>query len=224
LPFVIAHRGASAEETENSLAAFRRAVRDRADGIELDVHATADGELIVLHDPTLADRPLSAMTLREIRRHPLENGEVPPTLPEALAAIGPDTTVFVEVKGLAPAFDRRLIETLAGAPDPGRCHIHSFDHRIIRRLQHTGAPKSVLGVLSASYPIDPVRQMEEAAALELWQEQSLVDADLVKVVHRSGGKVYAWTVDEPLRIKELAGIGVDGICTNSPATTRRLLS
>src|SRR5581483_9693231 len=109
--------------------------------------ASADGELIVLHDPTLAGRPLSAMTLPEIRRHPLDNGEAPPTLPEALAAIGPDTTVFVEVKGLAPAFDRQLIATLAAAPDPGRCHIHSFDHRIIRRLQDTGAPRAVLGVL-----------------------------------------------------------------------------
>jgi len=221
---VIAHRGASAEETENSLAAFRRAVRDRADGIELDTHSTLDGELVVLHDAELDGHPLSGMSLSEVRRHTLPNGESPPTLSEALEAIGPATTVFVEVKGLAPAFDRRLIQTLAGGPAPERYHIHSFDHRIIRRLERTGAPKSVLGVLSASYPINPVKQMEDTGAGELWQEQSLIDADLVKAVHRSGGKVYAWTVDEPARIKELAAMGTDGICTNSPSTARRVMT
>jgi len=223
LTLVIAHRGASAEETENSLAAFRRAVREGADGIELDIHATADGELIVFHDPVLAGRPVSAMPLADIRRHPLENGEAPPTLTEALSTIGPETTVFVEVKGLAPRFDGRLLDALAHAPAPERCHVHAFDHRIIQRLQRAGFSRGQLGALSASYPVNPVRQLDDAGAEELWQEQSLIDADLVNAVHRPGGKVYAWTVDEPARITELAGMGVDGICTNHPRAARTLL-
>ena len=92
---------------ENSLAAFRRAVRDGADGVELDVHATADGELVVRHDGMLAGQPISRLGLREVRMHTLENGETIPTLAETLQAIGAATTTFIEVKTLAAPQDHR---------------------------------------------------------------------------------------------------------------------
>ena len=208
---------------ENSLAAFRRAVRDGADAIELDVHGTADGELIVRHDGMLAGQSIAKLSLRDVRMHTLENGEAIPTLAEALAAIGPDKTVFIEVKTLAPDLDRRLFEVVDGSPSPRQCHFHSFDHRIVRRL-HAARPELECGVLCSSYPVRPLAQLQDAGARELWEEASLIDRDLTAAVHQWGGRVYAWTVDDVARMQALADLGVDGICTNRPALARSALT
>lgn len=222
MPLVIAHRGASAEEVENSPAAFRRAVAEGADGVELDVHATADGGLVVRHDEMLAGSHIPHMSLSEVRLHTLANGEPVPTLEEALVAIGASVTPFVEVKSLAPAHDDRLFATLDAGPAPARCHVHSFDHRIVRRLR-AKRPGVTYGVLSTSYLVRPVAQLDDASATELWQEQSLIDRELVEAVHRASAKVYAWTVDDTARMKTLVELGVDGICTNRPALARAVL-
>jgi glycerophosphoryl diester phosphodiesterase len=221
LPLVIAHRGASAEEVENSLAAFRRAVLEGADGVELDVHATADGELIVLHDDHLGGQPVITMQLRDVRSHMLANGEAIPTLSEALGTIG-TASAFVEVKALAPRHDDRLLDILAASPAPASCHVHSFDHRIVRRLG-SRRPQLTLGVLSTSYPVKPLSQLADAGASELWQEHSLIDRELVETVHAAGHRIYAWTVDQPARLRALAALGIDGLCTNLPAAARSVL-
>jgi glycerophosphoryl diester phosphodiesterase len=219
---IIAHRGASAAEPENSLAAFRRAVAMGADGIELDVHLTADGALLVLHDDVIGGRPVAGISLRDARVGRLPNGECIPTLPEALQAIGPDTDVYVEVKALSPAGDAALLDTLAAAPAPGRCHVHSFDHRIVRRLRER-EPRLVTGVLSTSYPVDPLTPLVNAGAAELWQHDSMVDRDLVQAVHGAGARLLVWTVDDAARLRWLRDQGVDGVCTNRPDAAREAL-
>ena len=218
-PLAIAHRGASAREVENSLAAFRAADAMGADAVELDVHATADGALVVHHDEMVGRHHVAHCALREVREHPLKNGEAVPLLEEALAVITPRMIAFVEVKSLAPAWDERLFAAIDGCAAPGRVHLHSSDHRIIRRL---GAlrPQISRGVLSASYPVHPARMMEDADAQALWQEASLIDAALVANVHAARGAVYAWTADDPNRMRHLLSLGVDGLCTNHPDRAR----
>lgn len=223
MTLVIAHRGASAYEVENSLTAFHRAVALGADGIELDVHGTADAELIVHHDDTLSGRRLAGLPLDVVRTHRLTNGEPIPTLVEALSAIGGRTIVFVEVKALPPEMDQRLFECLDGGPAPGRYHVHSFDHRIIHRLC-TRRRDRTYGVLSSSYPCHPLVPVTDAGATELWQHESLIDRDLVSAAHAAGTRVYAWTVDDPARMTELRDLGIDGICSNRPDVVRRVLS
>ncbi len=222
-PLVIAHRGASAYEPENSLAAFRAAVRLGAGGIELDIHDTADGALLVHHDPALGGRPIRELAAAEVRAQRLPNGEAVPTLADALAAIGGDCLVFVEVKTLAPRHDPALFAALDAGPAPSHYHVHGFDHRIVRRLL-SQRPGLVGGVLSTSYPVDPWRQPAEAGARELWQEGSMVDQALVKGAHQRGFRVYAWTVDDPARARALAALGVDGLCTNRPDVIRQALA
>jgi len=202
-------------EPENSLAAFRRAVDLGADGVELDVHATSDGALVVVHDGTFAGQALSALTLDRLRAHRLANGEPIPTLAQALDTIGPHTDVFVEVKTLAPHLDAALLDVLDRGPAPPRCRVHSFDHRVVRRLCER-RPALAGGILSVSYPVNPVAQLTDARAVDLWQEQALVDQSLVAAVHAAGGRVHAWTVDQPDRMRLLRDLGVDGICTNRP--------
>lgn len=219
---VIAHRGASGYEHENSLAAFRAAVRLGADGIELDVHDTADGVLVVHHDPLLDGQPIRELSAAEVSGVRLPNGEPVPTLAAALRTIGPDCRVFVEVKTLAPEHDAALLAALDAGPAPSNYHVHGFDHRVVRRLtaQRRGL---VGGVLSTSYPLDPWRQLSDVGAQELWQETPLIDRALVDGAHERGFLVYAWTVDHAARARELAAVGVDGVCTNRPDLIREAL-
>ncbi|HEV8263811.1 MAG TPA: glycerophosphodiester phosphodiesterase [Gemmatimonadales bacterium] len=220
-PLVIAHRGASGSELENSLAAFRAAAAQRADGVELDVHATADGELIVHHDETIdGTHHIAHSTARAIAALRLANSEPIPTLSQALAAIPPPLRVFVEVKSLAPRWDERLFETLDRGPNPAGYAVHSFDHRIVRRLGGK-RPNLTCGVLASAYLIRPLTAMEDAGASILWQERSVVDDLLVRTVHGAGARVFVWTVDDPAEMARLIGWGVDGICTNFPERARR---
>lgn len=223
MTLVIAHRGASAVEYENSLAAFKRAVALGADGIELDIHETADGELVVHHDPDVGGRPIAGLPFSIVSRHRLKNDEPIPTLAQALEAIGPDTLVFIEVKGLTPTGDQRLFDTMDGGPAVAHYRVHGFDHRIIRRLC-TERPGLLGGILSSSYSLDPSRDIAEAAAEALWEDQILIDVPLVAQVHDGGFKIFAWTVDDPTRIQTLAAMGVDGICTNRPDSAREALA
>jgi glycerophosphoryl diester phosphodiesterase len=229
LTLVIAHRGASADRTENSLAAFRLAVDQGADGVELDVHATADGEIVVFHDADLNGHPICNLQSASVLSHRLPDGETIPSLREALDVITPRAIAFVELKGLPPEADDTLLGLFASAPRRDRCHVHSFDHRIIRRL--TGREQSPIGyrlsanagVLSGSYTLDPASQVRAAGATALWQHVDLVDPPLVAQIHDAGYRLYAWTEDRPDRMRRLIEWGVDGICTNRPAVARDVI-
>ena len=217
---MVAHRGASAREVENSLAAFRAAMQLGADAVELDVHATADGTLIVHHDEAIAGRRIPQLTAQQVAELRLANGEPIPTLAHVLEAIGPRLQVFVEVKSLPSTFDDRLLEALRRGPNPDAYAVHAFDHRIVRRL---GARSPALrrGVLSASYPVRPLVALEDAGATILWQERTLVDRPLVDALHGAAMQLIVWTVDDPTEMAQLLALGVDGICTNRPEIGRR---
>jgi len=219
-PLVVAHRGASAREVENSLAAFRAAAQLGADAVELDVHATADGTLVVHHDEAIAGRRIPQLTANQVAELRLSNGEPIPTLAQTLEAIGPRLQVFVEVKSLPPMFDDRLLDALCRGPNPDAYAVHAFDHRIVQRLGRQ-SPALRRGVLSASYPVRPLVALEDADATILWQERTLVDRPLVEAVRGAAMQLIAWTVDDPADMEQLLALGVDGICTNRPEIGRR---
>jgi glycerophosphoryl diester phosphodiesterase len=221
-PLVIAHRGASADEPENSLAAFRRAVELGADGIELDVHTTADGALVVAHDPGIGGRPIADLPLADARKHSLANGEPLPMLAEALAVITPRAIAFIELKTLPETADAACLAEIDAAPRSERCRVHSFDHATIRRLTRR-RPALAAGVLSEAYALDPVVQVREAGAVALWLQHELIDRPLAAQVRAARYALYAWTVDRPERMRELLEVGVDGICTNRPNVAREVI-
>jgi len=219
IPSIIAHRGASGREFENSRAAFARAVELGADGVELDVHSTSDGIILVHHDAELPGLgPIGHLTFMQMGEFRLPNGEPVPTLPEVLEILG-NLDVYVEVKTLSPAFDPALLAVLDQGPAPSRYSVHGFDHRIIARLGalRPGLPR---GILLSSYPLDPLALMRSAGADTIWQDHSLIDAAIVDVVHGARGKLIAWTVNQPRDARRLARLGVDGLCGNYPDRLR----
>jgi len=219
-PLVIAHRGASHRELENSLAAFRAAAALRADAVELDVHATADGLIVVHHDETIAGQHITRLTGTQLAALRLANGEPVPTLADVLALLGTALQVFVEVKSLPPQFDETLLDVLRKGPNPPGYAVHAFDHRVILRLG-TRWPGLRRGVLGASYPINPLTALEDAGATILWQDHALVDRPLVAALHGAAMQLIVWTVDDAAEMQQLVDIGVDGICTNRPEIGRR---
>ena len=97
--------------------------------------------------------------------------------------------------------------------------MHSFDHRLVRRL---GArdPGLRRGILLSAYLADPVSAMEAAGASTLWQEWHYVDDELVRTVHAAGRALVAWTVNELADLRRLTRLGVDGLCGNYPDRIR----
>lgn len=177
---------------------------------------------VVHHDPAIAEQPIQRTAYSALRTVRLPNGEPLPTLAGALDAIGDAAQVFMEVKALDPGLDGALLLALDRGPAPSNYHVHSFDHRIVKRLKTKRGSLSS-GVLSASYVMEPAAQLAQTGAGVLWQHESLVDRELVDAIHGAKGRVFAWTVDDPARIEELAHLGADAVCTNRPDVARGVL-
>jgi glycerophosphoryl diester phosphodiesterase len=221
-PLIIGHRGVSGHRYENSLAAFRMAASpgpSHCDGVELDLHVGADGTLAVHHDPNLpSGRAIAELGRVEIAAERLPDGTTVPSLEEALEILHP-LDVFIEAKGLPEWSDGTLLALIRRQPNPDRCHVHSFDHRIIARLGRK-APELSLGILSSSYPVDPVEQVSAAGAGILWQQCDLIDANLVDRCGEAHIGVIAWTVNDRRMAEHLSKLGVLGLCGNYPERLR----
>jgi glycerophosphoryl diester phosphodiesterase len=220
--FAIGHRGVRSRSVENSLAGFRMAAalgrEGRCDGVELDLRTTADGEFVVHHDPVLrSGEVISAVPLSVVRASLLEDGSPVPTLAEALDALD-GLEVFIEVKHLPRSTGSALVAQLQ-ARDRA-CHVHAFDHRVIARLRHLDAYLP-MGILSCSYPIDPIGQVHDAGASTLWQEAHLIDEALVVKCRRDEVALIAWTVNDATEAARLRKLGVDGMCGDSPERLKR---
>lgn len=190
-----------------------------ADGVELDIHATQDGGIVVHHDPDIPGHgPIAQLLLAEARQIRIRNGEPLPLLTEVLELVG-HRDVWVEVKGLPAIYDQQLLDILDRGPAPERYAVHSFDHRIVYRLGQA-RPGLRRGILLSAYLRDPVSVMRAAGATTLWQEWQQVDQDLVSQVHASGGAVVAWTVNELGDLDRMVRLGVDGLCGNYPDRIR----
>lgn len=223
IPRVLAHRGASGYAHQNSLAAFQKAVSLGADGVELDIHATLDGVLLVHHDAGVDGvGPIPDLPSAAFSHYRLPNGEPIPTLAQVLDVLG-DLEVWVEVKTLPPECDATLLATLDAGPSPRSYAVHSFDHRIVARLgEHR--PELPRGVLLAAYLMDTLPAMHAAGADTLWMETHLIDAALVGLIHEDGARITAWTANEPPEIRRLVSLGVDAICGNYPDRIREALA
>ena len=213
----IGHRGAPQEFPENTLPAFLRALERGAGAVELDVHATADGMVVVHHDALIAratdtahvGRKLAEMTWAELQRVELAPSVFVPSLPQVLSAIAKRAVVYVEIKGAG--IEALVVETIRRGSV--RCAVHSFDHQLIRRCAQL-APEIPRGILFEDQPVDVGASMDAASARDVWPHWKLVDKALVQAVHARGGRVLVWTVNTPDVASSMRAAGADGICTD----------
>ena len=209
-PLRIAHRGMPRRARENTLPAFEAALAEDADGIELDVHATADGVVVVHHDPHVRGGPdIASSAWSDVRRAASAAGIEIPTLADVCELVGDRVELFVEIKGAG--IERSVRSVLVG--HRGRSAIHSFDGPTISRLSRLD-PHLRLGLLFDQRVPDVAAVLAAHGALDAWPHHSLVDAPLVESVHEAGGRVIAWTANARRDIDRLTTLGVDGICTD----------
>jgi len=236
---IIAHRGASAYAPENTLAAFRLGVQQGADLVEDDYHASADGQLIVIHDATL-DRTTDAVkrwggkrilvkskTLEDLRqldagswKDPKFAGEKLPTFNEAVLAILEGSVPLLERKAGTP---EQTLSELKKIDAVEKVVVQSFDWLFLTQL-HKLEPKIVLGALGEGELTDQkLRVAKQTGACVIGWEHKAIDEDAVRRVHAAGLRIWAWTVDDEKDIKRLKALGINGIITNRPDATRRVV-
>jgi len=235
-PLVIAHRGDSAHRPENTLAAFAGALEVGAVLLELDVQLTADGHVVVIHDPTL-DRTTTGRG--DVRRKTLAAvravsagypdrfgtafaGERVPLLSEALALLRERARVLVEIKtesvteDVDGGIEARVAEEVRRGGMADRVALISFDHRAIVRLASL-APELTRGRLFGQTTVDEVLAAARDAACELvMPHKSQVNDELAGRVHAAGLKLATWVVDEPEELRQLARFGLYGVGSNRP--------
>lgn len=229
---VIAHRGASGHAPENTLAAFRRAVAMGARAVELDVHQTRDGELVVAHDDDLrrcgGDRHRLA-GLRwagEAERVDVGawfgarfRGERLPRLRQVYAAVPAPIELHVEIKhgcAVYAGIERRVVDFLRERRALRRTLVSSFDHAALRAVRALDA-RVRLGYLLGSTGLGAaLRDMSALKAESLNLSARQASARAVRDAHRRGYKVFVYTVNTPMERDRLAALGADGIFTNYP--------
>ncbi len=225
-----AHRGSSTDCPENTMAAFRRAVDLGAPSIELDIHESRDGELVVMHDSTvdrttdgkgaIAELTVSALRRLDCGRWKGETfaGERVPTLEEVLAFVTPrNVRLNVEVKAFASgsAAPQRLVELLRRyGPAVGPHLVSSFAEAALLRVRAADGAVP-LAILGNGPEILPVARRQRFGWLNAAFET--VSAELVAAAQADGIRVMIWTMDQPELLAHYAGLGVSKVCTNCPA-------
>lgn len=228
-PRVVAHRGASAEAPENTMAAFERALASTP-AIELDVHLTKDGVPVVLHDADLArttngrgrvgDRTAAEVTrLRAGAGRPGFEEERVPTLADVFARFGKRALFDVELKSLDgpyPALPKEVGRLVVEHGLQRRVMVTSFDPDAVQecKVRH---PEIRGGVLSA-VPLDRGEvDVFAAYADALALRHDAVTPEALDAAARHGLTVLAWTVNDRVEAQRLWGLGVDAVVTDTPA-------
>lgn len=236
---IIAHRGASAHAPENTLAAFKLALEQGADGVELDAKLTSDGQIVVIHDQTV-DRTTGAhgvvrtMTLAQLKAldagsffAPAFAGEPIPTLEEVFLAVGAQTLINVEITNYTSVWDAlpdRICDLVMRLGLQEHIIFSSFHPlnlmRVKRRLPDV--PVAILTEPGAAGRLLRGGLGRLVAPEFVHPHYSDVDEETLARDHRRGRRVNAWTVDQPEDIRRLLRIGIDGIITDDPRLARQI--
>jgi glycerophosphoryl diester phosphodiesterase len=226
-PMIIAHRGASAYAPENTLAAFALALLQGADVIELDVRATSDGELVLLHDETLLrttgdPRAVSEVTSAELYK--LDDLVRPPTLTDVLDCFGDTTHYLLDVKHIPIDSERDLIDAVVDRRLRDRVVVQSFDHLLLRRLSLREPALALAALLAPEADAFRGLRLVSRYVTSINPCFPATVAPLVAFAHRRGVAVCPWTVNDDSDMQRLIDLNVDALITDVPDRARALVA
>lgn len=227
-PLIIAHRGASAEKPENTLAAFRRALALRVDGIELDVRVTRDGVPVVFHDDTLRrltgiGGTVAGRTWRELTSLRVRRLDSIPRLTTVLRLTRQHAIVQIEIKSgvrVAP-----VIKAIRSARAVRWVILASFDQGIVGEAWRLAPaiPRMLISGGKVAFT-RLVRQLTTCGAAGVSVNAKAVQsAAWVQSFQELGYSVWCWTVNDVRRARCLAGWGIDALLTDDPVLLQREL-
>lgn len=241
---IIAHRGASFDAPENTVASFKLGWEQQADADELDIYLSKDGQIVVIHDATTkrtagADRKVVEQTFGELRaldagswKSPKWAGEKIPTLAEALATMPEGKRFFIEIKcgpEILPELEKVLT---ASGKKREQLVIIGFGYETMQQAKARFPDLQVFWLVSPKKgsegkqpAVGEMIAQAKAAKLDGLNLNSgfAIDAAFVAAVKDAGMKLYTWTVDDEVVATKLASLGVAGITTNRPQWLRAAL-
>ena len=223
---IMGHRGAPADEPENTLRSFARALAVGVAAVELDVQLTRDGRLAVIHDETL-DRTTTGkgrvkdFTLTELQRLDAGRGEPVPSLEEVFDLVQGKAHLAVELKqpeaaGALRRFfqERRAFEFAT---------VISFWHPAVKALKEA-EPRLSTGALMVGCPADPVGLARAAGADTLVLNYRYVNRELADAARSQDIRVIVWNIDDPEILDPYLAMNLHTICTNRPQEIIKYLS
>jgi glycerophosphoryl diester phosphodiesterase len=224
---IIAHRGASGYEPENTLRSFRRAMELDADMIELDVYACKTDELVVIHDLT-ADRTTNGkgyvwdMSFQELRSLDAGKGEKIPTLEEVLELLTGRAKINLELKG--PGVAKPVYKTIEKFVTKKKgsyndIYVSSFDHPMLKEftsLINKDSAQIKICPLIFGIPAGLAEFAVQFNAYSINISSDFVNKDIVNDAHKRGMKVFVYTINDANELKRIESLGIDGIFTDYP--------
>ncbi|MEK6682088.1 MAG: glycerophosphodiester phosphodiesterase [Nitrospirota bacterium] len=224
----IAHRGSSGNAPENTLSAFRLAIKQKADMIELDVHQTRDSHIIVLHDEylkagILKKRFIKDMTLKEIR----EINKNIPTLKDVLRLIKGKIKLNIEIKhgsGYYPDIERNVYSLLKKERILLNTIISSFDIDCLKNLRKI-SDDIIIGFLYNKKNWN--KAIKEANALKAHSfhiSYKILSRGAINEARKMGMRLFVYTIDDIDELRKAVALGVDGIFTDYPDRLKDILS
>jgi glycerophosphoryl diester phosphodiesterase len=231
----IAHRGASAYEPENTLRAFARAVEMGATMLELDVHLSRDGHLVVIHDPDLSrttngSGSVGDLPLVEIQRLDAGMGEHVPTLAEVIDLVRGRARLYIEMKGQqTPA---AVVDTLRRTAFIDQAIAGSFYPWLPQKVKFLELTIRTSVLIAArdrqANFVDWAVAVEADYVHPCWERASatpheLLTPDLIGMIRGRGLGIVLWHEERPEELRELVKLDVDGICTNTPDVLAAIL-
>lgn len=226
----IAHRGASGIAPENTIAAFNKAIEIGVDAVELDLHGTADGEIVVIHDASL-DRTtdmsgqIKQTTLDSIKQadagiwfDPQFSGEPIPTLTEALVCIADNAISLIEIKDASiTASVVKIVQDMNMLEQVVIISFNTTAIQTVRSLEPRISTGYIVG--SNNKQIQPNQLCQQLGLLGsnlLNVDHKLITAEFAYEVRRHGVTLWCWTVDDIDRMCQMQEFGVQGITSNRP--------
>jgi len=212
---VIAHRGASFLEPENTIRAVERAVKMGADFVEVDVRVSKDNKLVVMHDPDINRTTdgkglVKDYTVQELKNFDAGDGETVPTLDEIITCVKDRIGLVIEIK--EPGTEVKILEKI-DENNLENVILTSFYHKSIKNARKTD-PSVDAGIIFTCQPVDVNQMVSNAGANIIFPSYRYMNEDMVKQAQNKGISVYPWTIDDPEIFEKFVEMGVDGIVTN----------